>query len=418
MKAAWLALVAGAAAICSPAAAQLSGRYVVDVHLADKTYPGTTIFGDNTDPRHPVIVEVDMAGKVLWSYEVPLKSGERAGGMEVEWVPASDTILYTTFSGVYEVDRGGRIVWSHRAPSSHDADRLANGNTLVVWGWGEDSSAPEVREVSPAGAVVWQWQAAKHLKGEKRLDPREGFSHANAAVRLANGNTLVSLRNFQMLVEVAPSGEIVWKLGNLIANPHNPEVLPNGNILLNLRGPEVIREYTPAGKVVWSYAPNPDDIFGVRHNLRLANGNTLLVASNKIVEITPQRQIVWQLRLTRVGSSDSDKASWIYKGMRIPAARQPPPADAFPAPSVTLARSGETVASPEARLREEAGRRAGGMMRQMDTDGDGRIARAEFRAHGEFKALDADGDGFITRQEAETFHLRRLTRQAETGLGR
>src|SRR5690606_37450873 len=100
-------------------------------------------------------VEVDATGRVVWSYDVPASLG-RDGGMDVEWVPAADTILFTRRDGAYEVDRRGRIVWRHEAPSSHDADRLPNGNTLVVWGWGDDSSDPELREVDRQGRVVWQ----------------------------------------------------------------------------------------------------------------------------------------------------------------------------------------------------------------------------------------------------------------------
>src|SRR3970282_776720 len=107
---------------------------------------------------------------------------------------------------------------------------------------------PEVRGVGPAGSVVWKWHAAEHLKDEKRHLDKEGYSHANSVVRLANGNTLVSLRNFYMLVEVAPAGNIVWKLPDLFTTPHDPEILPNGNILVNTRGPQVIKEITPAGR--------------------------------------------------------------------------------------------------------------------------------------------------------------------------
>ena len=45
--------------------ADLSDRYVIDIHKADKAYAGTTIFADRSDPSFPVIVEVDMTGKVV-----------------------------------------------------------------------------------------------------------------------------------------------------------------------------------------------------------------------------------------------------------------------------------------------------------------------------------------------------------------
>jgi len=394
--------------------ADLSDRYVIDIHKADKAYAGTTIFADRSDPSFPVIVEVDMTGKVVWSYNINIDLGTRNdAATDVEWIPATDTILFTRPSGVYEVNRNKEIVWSHQAPASHDADRLPNGNTLFAWGWGSDSTVPEVREVDPAGNVVWKWHAAEHLKDEKRHLDKEGYSHANSVVRLANGNTLVSLRNFYMLVEVTPAGNVVWKLPDLFTTPHDPEILPNGNILVNTRGPQVIKEITPAGKIVWQYRPNPEDVNVVRYNHRLPNGNILFVERTKIMEITNQREVVWQLRLKGVGP-DSNR-QWLYKGERIPAGRTPAPVHAFAAPSETLAKSGERVLSSEERVKEQAERAARGMLTQMDKNGDGRIARDEFKSRAPFESIDTDGDGFITAKEAEAFHMKRMARQGGKG---
>ena len=232
-------------------------------------------------------------------------------------------------------------------------------------------------------------------------------------VRLANGNTLVSLRNFYMLVEVAPAGNIVWKLPDLFTTPHDPEILPNGNILVNTRGPQVIKEITPAGKIVWQYRPNPEDVNVVRYNHRLPNGNILFVERTKIMEITNQREVVWQLRLKGVGP-DSNR-QWLYKGERIPAGRTPAPVHAFAAPSETLAKSGERVLSSEERVKEQAERAARGMLTQMDKNGDGRIARDEFKSRAPFESIDTDGDGFITAKEAEAFHMKRMARQGGKG---
>jgi hypothetical protein len=269
-----------------------------------------------------------------------------------------------------------------------------------------------VREVDPRGTVVWKWHAEEHLRGEKRIFDREGFTHTNSAVRLANGNTLVSLRNFYMLVEVDRSGRVVWKLPGLFTTPHDPEILPNGNILVNTRGPQIIKEITPAGNVVWQYRPDQREVQTVRYNHRLPNGNILFVERTKIVEITPAREIVWQLRLKDVGTEAAEKRSWLYKAERIPAGRRPVAIHAYAAPSETLAKAGGSALSVEQQMRQQAQRRARGMMRRMDADGDGRIARSEFAGRAPFETLDADGDGFIAVEEAEKFHLQWLMRQA------
>lgn len=308
-------------------AEELSDRYVVDIHKRDQVSPGTTIFADTRDRKRPLLVEVDMEGKVVWTYEISpdtLGRGRLRGGLDVEWIPETDNILATLpGKGVIEVNRNGKIVWSYEAPASHDADRLRNGNTLMVWAWGEDSSDPEVREVDNKGNVVWKWHAKEHLGDLRplRKRKREGYTHANSVVRLENGNTLISLRNFYMLVEVDPSGKIVWKLENLFVNPHDPEVLANGNILVNTRRPQVIKEYSRSGEIVWSYTPDQAQVDTVRYNHRLANGNTIFAERTKIIEISPSKEIVWQLRLKDIGRTRRDRNAWFYKAERIPLRR-------------------------------------------------------------------------------------------------
>ena len=113
-----------------------ASKYVVEVYKPDKVYPGTTIFGDTSNKKKPLIVEVDMTGKILWSYDIPYslaRSGHAGWAMDVEWIPKSNNILYTfPFSGVYEINRKKKTVWSYRGLASHDADRLQNGNIIIL----------------------------------------------------------------------------------------------------------------------------------------------------------------------------------------------------------------------------------------------------------------------------------------------
>lgn len=376
----------------------VSSRYVVDIYNPDKVYGGTTIFGDTSDPTNPRLVEVDLAGKVIWTYVLPdslLSRGRARGGMDVEWLPKSNNILICIRdSGIHEISRAGKIVWSkwHNAVS-HDVDRLPNGNTLAVWGWGEDSSSPEAFEVDPAGKIVWQWNAEPHLKGFKRHFDREGYTHANSVVRLKNGNTLISLRNFYMLVEVNRAGDIVWKLENLFTTPHDPEELANGNILLNTRRPQVLREYDRSGRVVWEHYPR--DANTIRYNHKLPNGNIMFVERRKIVEITPNGEIVWQMRLKDVGTDRSEKSRWFYKAERIPSRR----GDTLPLPPA----SSNIRAKPDARGPIKRSRTVSTrMLERFDKDGDGRLTKREYRGRRiPFETLDLNGDEFATPEEIE-----------------
>jgi hypothetical protein len=310
---------------------------------------------------------------------------------------------------VVEVDPEGKVVWEYIDPNiPFDADRLPNGNTLVVWAWGNDSADPEVRELDPKCNVVWAWHADRHLAGEKRILDQEGFTHTNSAIRLSNGNTLISLRNFYMLVEVNRAGNIVWKLPGLFTTPHDPEILANGNILVNTRGPQVLREITPGGRTVWAYRPNQREVQTVRYNHRLPNGNILFVERTKIIEITPQKEVVWQLRLPNLPVHGDYRNRWLYKAERIPTGHRPAPAHAFVAPSETLRRTGEVPLTFEQHLQANVAQRVRAWFRFFDRNHDARIARAEFRGRGSFGDIDTDGDGFLSRAEVKAFHTDHL----------
>ncbi len=302
--------------------------FTIDVVRPGLVYPGNTIFADTSDRDIPRILEVDINGNVVWEYEIPpaIANGGRPGaGLDVEWVPETDNILFVMPDmGVYEVNRAKKIVWSHETKASHDADRLVNGNTLIAWGWDRDPEDPNVIEVDKDGKVVWRWHARDHFSEDDIRGGRSGFAHVNAVVRLKNGNTLISPRNFNTLVEVDPSGKIVWKLADVFTFQHDPEILPNGNILVASRRPDQIMEVTRDGEVTWRFRRN--DVETVRYNHRLPNGNTILVERTKILEITPSKEVVWRLSLKGVDRTSprrggKEKWRWLYKAERIPLER-------------------------------------------------------------------------------------------------
>ena len=295
-----------------------------------RVYPGTTLLADMSDPRKPVVVEVDFDGRILWKFR---PSGVMRGAVLDATLLANKNILLTvTGSGIYEITRKGKIIWSHKdREASHDADRLPNGNTLYNLGWqkkGEDV----VREVSSAGNIVWSWNGVLDYDTDpfKTID-HEGWMHVNSVTRLANGNTLVSIRNFNTIAEVGPDGRVVkdWtfrgkdkrtklKTSGRIKGErnHEPEILENGNILLALRRPNRFVEFNPDSETIvweWSHPGGNRELRTNREANRLPNGNTLGSAGNKLVEITPDGTLVWQM-MAPAGGTNHRK---FHKAIRI-----------------------------------------------------------------------------------------------------
>ncbi len=147
--------------------------------------------------------------------------------------------------------------------------------------------------------------------------------HVYAVTRLENSNTLISIRNFNKIVEVYPSGKVVWEItfrGSIdvgrnmkptdgpikgITN-HEPEITPSGTSLLALRKPWRFVEIDRQTKtIVWQWThPEGRKVMDVNRDAnRLPNGNTLVTTADHIIEVSADGEIVWQLHASEGSSS-------------------------------------------------------------------------------------------------------------------
>lgn len=451
----WLAAAALAAAFgVGSATAADTPRLKVEIYKPDLVYPGTTAFMDGADFMKPKIIEIDFQGHILWSYDVPssLVTTDHESS-DLDWLPNDHFLFVRDLAGVFEVDRNKNIVWSYRTLKiSHDADRLPNGNTLFTYGFDQHDDA-QVTEVDPGGKIVWQWFAGKALPNEFAKTPGrkdakaivrgskasgagkaggiaaiagEGFTHANGATRLPNGNTVVSLRNLHRIVEVNPAGEVVWS-DDHANGTHAPEVLANGNILINHSGGARVAEVTRTGEVVWHFSL---ERYGSsnRYAHRLPNGNTLILTQNRLIEVTPAGEVAWLVHEMDIPDEESRRemvgyASWdkdhrsLYSASRIPQRDSPEwgkwwddPANRPPMGGALASRGGRPGLSnaPAANGLSGAGappaaRRpsSDGLFGRFDANGDGMVTEPEFLAarRATFGQMDADRDGVVTRAE-------------------
>ena len=105
---------------------------------------------------------------------------------------------------IVEYDKDFNQIWSYEIPSPWAAIRLKNGNTLI-----SDERDSLAREVNPKGEMVWEFKLSEL--------PREiGFSGSQTCLRLANGNTIFCSRadggKRPQLVEITPDKKVVWVL--------------------------------------------------------------------------------------------------------------------------------------------------------------------------------------------------------------
>lgn len=234
-----------------------------------------------------------------------------------EWVHITDArrlnngnYLFVSLSnGTYEITPEGKEVAFIEDPSiTHHAEKLENGNYLTV-------SAVEnrVRETTKTGYVVWEWDADKDMQNlpthsgnpqffeglytsqKTSILGQVDWTHVNYAQRLDNGNTIISLRNFDMVIEISPGKTVLRTFGPLrILKQHTPVYLPESNTLLIFdNGNDRVVEYDWATQeVVWEYGGL--NSFAQGSCQRLENGNTLITESyqGRVIEVTPDKRIV------------------------------------------------------------------------------------------------------------------------------
>src|SRR5262249_51268623 len=113
-------------------------------------------------------------------------------------VTAQGTFLvpFLQMHRVAEYDKDFNEIWSYAIRSPWAAVRLKNGNTLIT-----NESGQLAREVNRQGETVWEFKLSE-------LPPELGFSGSQSCVRLANGNTIFCSRGDNgkrpQLVEITP----------------------------------------------------------------------------------------------------------------------------------------------------------------------------------------------------------------------
>lgn len=330
---------------------QADSPYTIEKNSPNCAFNGTTLFVDNA--AAPVIIEMDMSGKVVWRHDPGRGDTTRcnqAGNcetvngplvpMDATRLPNGNTLYGAKRNGLYEVNSAGKVVWKHMDDqASHDVDRLANGNTLYARGWvskGDD----HLREVSPDGKIVWSWNGLKQYDRNPYNNVEDqGWIHVNAATRMTNGNTWISLRNFDLLVEVDRTGNVVREVklplpGTKINNkdrertsstfklvaPHDPEVATNGNLLIPHAGiGGLLVETDPSGTEIMfqkRFKRGKQRIYHIRDANRLPNGNILITSASRLVEINARGLVVWQMKHSDLAEKVKNEKQF-FKAIRI-----------------------------------------------------------------------------------------------------
>jgi hypothetical protein len=206
------------------------------------------------------VIEYNRAKEIMFEYHKSDSSNELGTAVRLK---NGNTLI--TESGLQprllEVDKLGNI--EVEVPLQPETDnihmqtrmarKLANGNYLVP-----HLLAFSVKEYNPEGRVLQTFKTDL-----PELGGREAENWPFTAIRLANGNTLITLTHGNKIIEVDSEGSVVWEMGNndiqgqVFQDPCGAQRLPNGNTVIASYGAKdgiKLFEVTPDKDMVWNYS--------------------------------------------------------------------------------------------------------------------------------------------------------------------
>jgi uncharacterized delta-60 repeat protein len=293
---------------------------------------GQTLITDSLNHR---VIEVDADKRIVWQYgdgtlgsgsnqlNQPYRARRLANGNTLIADLGNDRVVEVTRrkAVVWQFDRSSFAparevnLWGH--PSS--AERLANGNTLITAGGhvptGDlipaNAAYHSLIEVTPDKKIVWQ------VRG--RTDYVVGdYPYPVFATRLANGGTLVTHTMPSDVVELGPTNATVWSYSATLTTPRTAVRLANRNTLIADAYNGRVIEVDSLRRHVWHYGTTgtPDQLVWPESAVRLSSGNTLIADFNRVFEVDPRKNVVWQFGQSATGSG-VDQLNRVTDAQRI-----------------------------------------------------------------------------------------------------
>ena len=233
-------------------------------------------------------------GKIIWSYQT-------GGGWEYDdaWMLSNGNILFTRMQYIAEINPGKKVVWRYDAPEGteiHTCQPIGQDKVLFIL----NGLPPKLMVVNIKTNVV-EVEHALPLPG---MDHRWVHGEFRRVRYTAQGTYLVPFLEMNRVVEYDKDFNEIWSYD--VPTPWAAIRLKNGNTLITDEHDVTTFEVTPDKKIVWQISP-ADIPAEYRYEnsqsaTRLANGDTILCSrggSNQgpqLVEVTRDKKVVWVLQ--------------------------------------------------------------------------------------------------------------------------
>ncbi|MGH9799358.1 MAG: hypothetical protein ACRD82_03260, partial [Blastocatellia bacterium] len=259
------------------------------------------------DTRKPdQTIFIVRGGKVVWTYSIPIKNekGELNEFDDVHML-SNGHILFARKTGAGEVTPDKKVVWNYDAPPGteiHSAQPIGKDKVLLM----QNGLPAKLILINKATGKI----EIEHVLQTARPDDPKSVHGQFRHVRMTKAGTyLVPHLNMGKVVEYDKNWKEIWSVP--APSAWAAVRLKNGNTLISGNQHGYVREVNPKGETVWEI--NKNDLPGiplytVQEVNRLANGNTVIcnwAGSTKkenwpnvvqIIEVTPDKKVVWALR--------------------------------------------------------------------------------------------------------------------------
>jgi hypothetical protein len=312
-------------------------------HERDSAQPGMNLYNPT---QAPVAYLIDMDGETRHEWECDFyrafagfedaRPGPFLGNTwrRVRLLEDGSLLGIYEGAGIVKLDRDSDVVWAIRNGSHHDLDISERGDIHVIcrdaqfeprFGELNPVLLDHVRVYSAAGewldsiSIDRAYKDSEFPVTQEPGDPKRDIYHTNTLQILTGaladrhpafreGNLLLSFRCLDEIAVLDPeSRKIVWRQRGPWKAQHEPVELAGGRMLLfdnmgtaDPRRNSRVLEFDPfTMEIVWEFqGPESEPFVSFRAGsvARLANGNTLVVASlqGRALEVTPAKEVVWE----------------------------------------------------------------------------------------------------------------------------
>ena len=242
-------------------------------------------------------------GKIIWTYQTD-------GGNEYDdvWMLSNGNILFSRMQYVEEITPEKQVVWRHDAPTNmeiHCCQPIGMDKVLFI----ENGLPPVLKVMNIRTGKTEVQHDLPFIQPPNRKLVHPEFRRVRYT---AQGTYLCPFLNMHQIIEYDKHFNVVWTFGtndvppDLKFSPWAAIRLKNGNTLITDESGDATIEVNHAKKIVWMLK-NDDLPEAYRFTVapqsctRLANGDTILCSRGRhdegpqLVEVTPDKKVVWVL---------------------------------------------------------------------------------------------------------------------------